>query len=199
MYALLKTWIPPITVSMLMHVVVLSLLWYQFKHNDTHFEQPFIAVELLSNIAVDPAPKQTVRQPTPTELQPTVTQQASEMPAVTEKPAESSSAQTPVQPVPAQQVFQPISKLTKPPAFLQKIEPIYPAAEQRSGTQAYVLAEIMLDVSGKLQNINIVKSAGTYFDQAVIDAIKQSSFSPGYIEQNPVPVKVLVPFRFKLK
>jgi len=61
------------------------------------------------------------------------------------------------------------------------------------------LAEITLDANGKLLEIKILKSAGSYFDNAVIEAIKQSTFTPGYIEKQAVAVRVLVPFRFKLK
>ena len=93
---------------------------------------------------------------------------------------------------------QPLSEITRQPSFVRKIEPVYPRPEQRAGGQANVLAEVTVDSNGKATEVNIIKSAGIYFDNAVIDALKKSIFSPAYINKEPVPARVLVPFRFKL-
>jgi protein TonB len=92
----------------------------------------------------------------------------------------------------------PLSKLTRPPSFLRKIEPDYPAAERRAGSQASVLAEVTIDDKGNVLGVRIVKSAGKFFDDAVMDALKKSMFVPGYIDKEAVAVRVLVPFRFNL-
>lgn len=93
----------------------------------------------------------------------------------------------------------PISKLTRPPGFIRKIEPVYPGSEQKAGSQASILAEVTINELGNVIDVKIVKSAGPAFDQAVLDALQKSKFSPGYINQEAVAVKVIVPFRFSLR
>ena len=93
----------------------------------------------------------------------------------------------------------PISKLTRPPGFIRKIEPIYPGSEQKAGSQAIILAEVTINELGNVIDVKIVKSASPTFDQAVLDALQKSKFSPGYINQEAVTVKVIVPFRFSLR
>ena len=72
-------------------------------------------------------------------------------------------------------------------------------AERRAGSQAQVIAEVTIDESGRVKNIKIVKSAGTDFDNAVIEALNKSMFTPGFINREAVAVRVLIPFRFNLK
>lgn len=177
--------------------------WYQLQNHDSLYAEQLITVELHSSAPFANLTRDIIKPKlTPPPAKPE--------PAPAETPSPVAENPVPVTPPGTQTaqaaestssapVFQPISKLSKPPAFLHKIEPVYPAAEQRSGSQAYVLAEITLDATGKMLNINIIKSAGSYFDNAVIEAIKQSSFTPGYIDKEPVAVKVLLPFRFKLR
>lgn len=93
---------------------------------------------------------------------------------------------------------QPLSEITRHPSYIRKIEPVYPRQEQRAGSQANVLAEVTVDSKGKVMEVKIIRSAGIYFDNAVIDALKKSIFSPAYINKEPVAARVLVPFRFKL-
>jgi protein TonB len=121
-------------------------------------------------------------------------------------PQEAKTAETAEAPSTPQQenisgasTVQPLSKLTRPPAFLRRIEPVYPTAEQRAGSQAYVLAEVTIDEQGKVLEVKIMKSAGSAFDNAVTEALKKSIFVPGYIGKDAVAVRVLVPFRFNLK
>ena len=119
------------------------------------------------------------------------------------KPVEISTENQPDTPAAESQqsrlIIQPISKLTRLPSFLQKIEPVYPRSEQRAGSQAYVLAEVTIDETGMVQNVKIAQSAGATFDNAVIDALKKSIFIPGYMGQKAVAVRVLVPIRFNLR
>ena len=203
-----STWVFPISVSLLLHII--WILFYSYLNSLT---PPVLIRPQVLTVEMLPTPTQ---QPTATpqkkirvkeeirasvKQQPIVEETISETP-VGEKTQAVASVVTTTQTINASSTapeIQPLSKLTRPPAFLNKIEPKYPATEQRSGIQAYVLAEITLDGEGKLLDINIKKSAGKYFDNAVVEAIKQSSFTPGYIEKQGVAVRVLVPFRFKLK
>lgn len=206
----ISTWVLPISVSVLLHIALALFFMHQYSATPSATIEPeritvLMQTDSMRQTGATPLRKQIKRvekKAEPPEAQPVVAEQTVnetpavkqlQQPAATTSPAESSSQNT------ATTEVQPLSKLTRPPAFLHKIEPRYPDAEQRAGSQASVLAEITLDASGHLLDIKILKSAGSYFDKAVIEAIKQSTFTPGYIEQQAVAVRVLVPFRFKLK
>ena len=200
-----RLWSPPVTISLLLHATVIVLLTNHLNTSSPEIKSvQTITVEMLGATPVSeskprlqkPAPVITanpVQEPIKIE-QPAVSNEPIPAPVTTEQnsTSEPSSAQSSLN-------IQPLSKLTRPPAFLRKIEPVYPKAEQRAGSQAYVLAEITIDEQGNVLEVSIKKSAGTAFDNAVTDALKKSMFVPGYIGKDAVAVRVLVPFRFNLK
>ncbi|MDH5755529.1 MAG: TonB family protein [Nitrospinota bacterium] len=96
-------------------------------------------------------------------------------------------------------VYIPSHKLSRLPSFLNKVEPVYPETERFTGREARVVVEIMLSHEGKIDSIRIVKSGGEAFDRAVRESLEKSIFSPGYIDQRPVGVRVQIPFVFKLR
>lgn len=202
------TWIPPVAVSLLLHAALIALTTYQFSstRSGTTREQT-ITVTLLGQVppsaskpriqAVKPVQKTTMPQPAP--IVNAVPQEPPTAMATTEQTSpvkqDTDNATETGQPG---LTIQPLGKLTRPPAFLRRIEPVYPVAEQRAGSQANVLTEVTIDENGKVREVRIAKSAGKYFDDAVIEALKKSVFVPGYIDKEAVAVKVFVPFRFNL-
>ncbi|MDD5105704.1 MAG: energy transducer TonB [Desulfuromonadaceae bacterium] len=90
-------------------------------------------------------------------------------------------------------------RLSKLPSFRVHSEPVYPNAERMSGAEARVLAEIYLDERGAVDDVVIKKSGGRLFDKAVIEAIRQSSFHPGYMGEKAVPTVIQIPYSFKLR
>jgi TonB family protein len=197
----ISTWVIPISVSLLLHIVMLLIFSNQKSGTQALIKSAILTVELQSTQI-----PQAVAKPRKQILLKEKIKEPIEQQAIVKNSISNESVKSEVQTETAPSTtnnsptnLQPFSKLTRPPAFLNKIEPVYPASEQRSGSQAYVLAEITLNGEGKVLNIKIAKSAGMYFDNAVIEAIQHSSFAPGYIEKQAVAVKVLVPFRFKLK
>ena len=206
------TWASPVAVSLLLHLTLLIVLTYNYSSNNlqANSTQTFTVELQASQPATSNKPHiNKPKQITPSVAKPVKQENIIEKTLPTPVVQTEESKQTETTTVNQQPNYigenndqiklQPLSKLTRLPSFLSKIEPVYPSAEQHAGTQATVLAEIMLDKEGKVLDIKIVKSAGLYFDNAVIDAIRKSRFNPGLIEQEPVAVKVLLPFRFKLK
>lgn len=95
--------------------------------------------------------------------------------------------------------YQAFHRLTRLPLFKMRAEPVYPNTERMTGSEARVLAEICLDERGAVDDVIIKKSGGKLFDKAVIDAARQSSFSPGYMGEKTVPCVIQIPYTFKLK
>lgn len=213
----LTTWAPPVAVSLLLHAVLIVLITYQLSvtHADKSTTQPITVVLLgpAPTIENKPALKRATPAPQPEPLQlPVKTAAPTTVVPVTEISQTAPAAPEPVHtetPVmspaggvtqPQQSLnIQPLSKLTSPPAFLHKIDPVYPSTERRSGSQANVLAEVTIDNKGDVIDIRIVKSGGVHFDDAVKDALNKSKFVPGYIGKDAVAVRVFVPFRFNLR
>lgn len=90
-------------------------------------------------------------------------------------------------------------RLSRLPSFRLRSEPVYPGQERMTGSEARVLVQIYLDEHGAVDDVVIKKSGGKLFDTAVIDAVRQSSFHPGYMGDKAVPTVIQIPYTFKLK
>ena len=95
--------------------------------------------------------------------------------------------------------YQPFHRLTRLPIYKTRIEPVYPLSERIAGREVRVLVEIFLNVHGGVDAVTIKKSGGEVFDQAVIRAVRASSFEPGYAGEQPVPTLLQIPYVFKLR
>lgn len=95
--------------------------------------------------------------------------------------------------------FSPLSRLTKIPVFSRRVEAVYPEKERMTGKESTVMAEIDLDEKGSIIEIRIIQSGGRAFDIAVSTALRKSVLTPGYIKDQPVPVRVQIPFVFRLR
>lgn len=95
--------------------------------------------------------------------------------------------------------FHSTHRLSKLPYFIRRVEPEYPESERAAGIETRVLAEVCISDKGDVEKVRIVKSGGERFDRVVIEALKTSSFNPGFINEKPVAARVQIPFVFKLK
>ena len=102
-------------------------------------------------------------------------------------------------PPPPEPVYQPLYSLSALPTFVRQIIPEYPEGKRFSGREAKVTAEVSIDVTGAVRSIRIIKSGGEAFDNAVIEAIEKSLFTPGYQKGRPAAVRVQIPYTFKLR
>ncbi len=98
-----------------------------------------------------------------------------------------------------QTVYQPSHKVSRVPNFKTQVKPVYPSSERTAGVEARVVAELYINEYGGVDDVKIVKSGGPLFDEAVLRAVRTSSFNPGYLEGWPVAVKVQIPYVFKLR
>lgn len=74
----------------------------------------------------------------------------------------------------------------------------YPKLAQQAGVQGKVFALVFVDENGSVQDAKVVKGIGAGCDEAVIDALKQSKFTPGKNKGQAVKVKLSMSFVFKL-
>lgn len=191
-----------VLLALLLHALVL-FAYYVRPTDAPLIQRPTIEVSLEAP-AQSSAPI-TEKPPTPL-LPPEKTPSVTPVPQATqaaETPQPASPAQSPpvappqTGPSPSEEI-QPLFRLTRQPKPLGKIEAAYPASERRAGIQANVLAEVTIDSKGNIQDVRILKSAGNAFDAAVIEALRKSTFTPGFIGDQAVSVRFQIPFRFNL-
>lgn len=81
-------------------------------------------------------------------------------------------------------------------AIQQKI--VYPELARRAGVQGKVYIRAFVDENGNVTNAEIVKGIGGGCDEAALDAILQTKFTPGKQRGKPIKVQITVPVVFKL-
>jgi protein TonB len=70
---------------------------------------------------------------------------------------------------------------------------------RRLGKEGKVLLKLLIDTDGKLQKIEVVEPAGFGFTEAAVEAVKKSTYAPGYRNGERILTKALLPVRFQLQ
>lgn len=79
------------------------------------------------------------------------------------------------------------------------VQPKYPDAATKAGTEGTVYTKVSIDEKGKVTKVVVTKSDAEIFNQASIDAAMQWVFKPAMKDGKPIAVEVSIPFRFKLQ
>ena len=75
---------------------------------------------------------------------------------------------------------------------------VYPEFAKRAGVQGKVYIRAFVDEKGNVTNAEVVKGIGGGCDEAALDAVLKTKFSPGKQRGKPVKVQVTIPILFKL-
>ena len=78
----------------------------------------------------------------------------------------------------------------------KKIE--YPEIAKRAGLEGKVYVRAYVDENGNVTKAEVVKGLGGGCDEAALDAILKTKFSPGTQRGKPIKVQVTIPIIFKL-
>lgn len=89
-------------------------------------------------------------------------------------------------------------KYDQPPEVVKQVQPDYPNEALASKAEGMVWVNVWIDESGKVVEAKAMKSSAEVFNQAALAAAKQWTFKPAVLNDKPVAVWVMVPFRFKL-
>ncbi len=87
------------------------------------------------------------------------------------------------------------------PAFLDQKKPRYPDIARRAGIEGKVVVSVLIAENGKPIKATVIKRIPadcTVFDDAALEALMKSSYTPGIQNGSPVKVWLTVPMRFKL-
>lgn len=93
----------------------------------------------------------------------------------------------PLEPFPEPKPAAP--KLTKSPQMLKAVEPVYPPEALEARLSADVTMTIDLDAEGKVTRAEVDKPVGHGFDEAAVEAVKASTFSPAEVDGKPSAIR----------
>jgi protein TonB len=86
----------------------------------------------------------------------------------------------------------------KTPGLIHRVEPVYSALAAATHLGGIVILEAVVDASGGVESVKVVRSAGALLDNAASDALKQWRYSALVLNGVPTPFVVTVTFRFSL-
>ncbi len=83
------------------------------------------------------------------------------------------------------------------PAIYKKIS--YPEIARKAGIQGKVYVMALVNENGGVDDVKVLKGIGGGCDEAAVEAVKATKFTPGQIKGKNVKVKVALPIVFRLK
>lgn len=95
--------------------------------------------------------------------------------------------------------FLPIYRVDSRPEFLRQAQLLYPEAARRQNREGTVIVELDLTEEGWIENARIVRSAGYGFDEAALNMLQASAFTPARVGGQPVAVRARFTVNFRLK
>ncbi len=90
-------------------------------------------------------------------------------------------------------------RLTRAPKLTKFVEAAYPEAEKASGRTASVVVQIGISVTGTVDAVKVIESAGPAFDQAAVAAIQQFLFEPAEVNNRPSPIRINYRYDFVIQ
>jgi RNA polymerase sigma factor (sigma-70 family) len=91
-----------------------------------------------------------------------------------------------------------VSKVDQIPRPISRQAPRYPAELRNAGTTGEVVIEFVVNESGLVQDLKVVRSTHAEFEEPALEAIAAWKFSPGIKGGQPVNVRMQVPIVFSL-
>lgn len=91
-----------------------------------------------------------------------------------------------------------LKDVDEPPVPLQQVSPIYPFDDKKAGTTGTVTVQFVIGVNGRVTDIEVVRSSGKSFTNAVVYAVAQWKFRPGRKGGVPVNVRAAQTIPFSL-
>ncbi len=164
-------------------------------------------------ITPDPAPIATPTAPTP---QPVEAEPVKASEPVSSEPSPALSAPEPAKPTEPAEPTPLLSKelpsaepsksdvahravtIDSVPTLIGKLDVKYPYAMKRQGIIGEVLVGFIVDPSGSPRDVKVVRSSRKEFEEAAVNAIAKSRYTPGVKGGRVVSTRMQVPIRFNI-
>ena len=85
------------------------------------------------------------------------------------------------------------------PAPITPIRPEYPELARKAGIEGTVIVKILIDREGMVRDAIVVRGVGAGLDQAAVEAIRQTRYTPAIQNNQPIAVWVAQPVYFRLR
>lgn len=85
-----------------------------------------------------------------------------------------------------------------PPRIRKKVEPGYPKGALALGIEATVVVEVVIDSTGIITTVNLLRPAGRGFDEAAIACVNKWRFHPAQKDGRPVDIYASIEVNFRL-
>ncbi len=79
------------------------------------------------------------------------------------------------------------------------ISPEYPELARKAGIEGTVIVRILIDKNGRVRDAIVARSVGAGLDEAAVEAIKRTVYTPAIQNNRPVAVWVAQPVFFRLR
>lgn len=76
---------------------------------------------------------------------------------------------------------------------------VYPDVARRAGIEGRVLVSVWVDKTGRAKKVVVRETTSNTLNNAAVEAVKKTTFTPGIQNKTPVACWVLIPVVFKLK
>ncbi|MBC8232117.1 energy transducer TonB [bacterium] len=91
------------------------------------------------------------------------------------------------------------SDVIEPPKFIYKVVPKYPDLARRAEKEGIVILSAEIGIDGQARDIKVVQELGYGFEEAAIEALKNSRFLPARHGQKPISAIIQIPYRFQFE
>jgi TonB family protein len=91
-----------------------------------------------------------------------------------------------------------VAEVSQLPQFKTQVKAVYPEGAKRAGIEGAVILQVDIDAAGAVMDVQVVQGLGSGCDEAAAEAMKQSTFTPALAGADPVPVRIRIPYRFKI-
>lgn len=84
------------------------------------------------------------------------------------------------------------------PQPISKVLPNYPPAAKQIGLEGNVVIDAVIDTTGNVTNMKVV-SGPVLLQSVALDSVRKWKYEPGYLDDKPVPVEILITVKFRLR
>lgn len=97
--------------------------------------------------------------------------------------------------------FVAVEEMPEPVGGMKSIQEkiLYPEIAKRAGIEGKVYVLAFIDENGNVVSAKILKGIGAGCDEAALNAVKETKFTPGKQRGKPVKTQVSIPIMFKLQ
>jgi TonB family protein len=86
----------------------------------------------------------------------------------------------------------------RPPVLIYKYDPGYSEEARKARYSGSVVLAVVIDSSGQVTNVKVIKSLGFGLDEKAMDAVRRWRFRPGTKDGQPIVVQTQVEVDFRL-